>query len=137
MQRSKIGIQRGRIDGGKFVNVAPGRVDEERCFLADRPTEVAVKNVGVVAGLGREHEGIAGVEDRVAVVEEKLAMILVAARLGEYLNAAVAELVILRGKRVLVDANLANRRLRRKRAASESIDVNLTAVGTCGRAGQR
>src|SRR5579864_324071 len=137
MHGSEIRIKRGRIDGGKFVNVAPGRVDEERCFLVDRPTEIAVKNVGVVAGLGCEHERVARVEDRVAVVEEKLTVIFVAAGLGEDLNAAVAELVILRGKRVLVDANLANGRLRRKRAASESIDVNLTAVGTCGRAGER
>src|SRR5579864_5032335 len=108
MNRSEIGIKRGRIDGRKFVNVAPRGIDEERRFLIDWASEVAVKNFGVIAGLGGGHKRIARVEDRVAVVEEKLAVILVTAWLGEDLNATVAELVILRGKRVLVEANLAN-----------------------------
>ena len=57
--------------------------------------------------------------------------------LGENLDAPVADLVELGGKRILIDANLADRRLGRQLPAGESVDVNLPAVRARRGAGQR
>ena len=62
---------------------------------------------------------------------------LVRARLGEDLDAAVAELVVLGRERILVDADLADRLFRRKLAAAESVDEDGAAVGAGRRPGQR
>ena len=61
----------------------------------------------------------------------------VRAGLGQNLDAPVAQVVEFGGKGILVDANLANRRLGRQLAAGESIDINLPAVRPGRRAGQR
>ena len=66
-----------------------------------------------------------------------VAVQLVGAGLGKDLDAAVAELVILRGERILVDADFADRRLGRKLPAGESIDEDLRAVRPGGRSGKR
>ena len=64
-------------------------------------------------------------------------MELVGAGLGEDFDAPVAQLVVLRRKWVLVDADFADRRFWRKLAAGKSIDIDLPAVGACRRTGQR
>src|SRR5271157_1460551 len=64
-------------------------------------------------------------------------MVLVRARLSENLDSSVAQFVVFGRKRILIDADLANRRLRRKLAAGESVDVDLAAVGPGRRSGQR
>ena len=64
-------------------------------------------------------------------------MEFVGAGLGEDFDPSVAQLVVFRGERILVDANLADRRLRRKLARGESVDVDLAAVRPGGRPGQR
>ena len=63
-------------------------------------------------------------------------MQLVSAGLGEDLNAAKAGAIVLSGKGVLVDADFADGGLRRKLAAGEAVDVNLTAVGAGSGAGE-
>src|ERR1041385_6516726 len=71
------------------------------------------------------------------VVKKELAVQLVCAGLGEDLNPAKAHAVILRGEWVLVDADFADGRFGRKLAAGESVNVNLPAVGSGRRTGQR
>ncbi len=63
-------------------------------------------------------------------------MPLVGTRLGEDLDAAIAQLVVFRREGILIDANLTNRRLGRNLAAGETIDVNLAAVGADRRTGK-
>ncbi len=63
-------------------------------------------------------------------------MELLRAGLGDDLNAAVADAVVLGGKRILVDADLEDGGLGRKLAAGESVDVDLAAVRSGRGAGQ-
>src|SRR5712692_2576123 len=81
-------------------------------------------------------ERVSGIEYVVAIFEERAASIFVRAGLGEDLDASVAQLVVLGGERVLVDAHFANRFLGRKPPAGEAVDINLPAVGTRAGAGQ-
>jgi len=71
------------------------------------------------------------------VIEKELAVDLVRAGLGENFNSAKTHAVILRGKWVLVDADFTDGRFGRKLAAGEAIDIDLPAVRSSGRAGQR
>lgn len=64
-------------------------------------------------------------------------MMLVCARLGENLDASVAELVVFSRERILVDADLANGFLGWNLAPAEAIYEDRSAVGTSGRAGER
>src|SRR5580692_4165735 len=64
-------------------------------------------------------------------------MKLIAAWLGKDLNSSIAKTVELRGERILIDADLANRRLGRKLASGKAVDINLAAVGSCCWACQR
>ena len=77
---------------------------------------------------GRER--IARVEDVAAVVGLNLAVEVVAAGLGEDLDSAHADAVVLRGEGILVDADFADRGLGGQAAAGEAIDVDLAAVGS-------
>ena len=61
---------------------------------------------------------------------------LVGPWLGEDLDTAEAQLVVLRRKRVLVDADLANRFLGRQFAATEPVDVDGPAIRPRGRPGE-
>ena len=56
-------------------------------------------------------------------------MEFVCARLGKNLDTAIAEFVVLRRERILVDADFANRRLRRKLPSGKTVDVNLASIG--------
>src|SRR5579884_1231867 len=64
-------------------------------------------------------------------------MPFVGSGLGEDLDATVAQLVVLGRERILIDANLADRRLGRNLPAGESIDVDLPAIGADRRTGER
>ena len=59
------------------------------------------------------------------------------ARLGENLDAAEAELVVLGGEGILIDADFADGFLGRKLAAAEAIDVDRAAVGSGAGPGER
>ncbi len=67
----------------------------------------------------------------------QLAVKLVGTRLGEDLDSSVAELVVLGGERILVDADLADRRLRWKLSGGKTINVNLAAIRSRRRSSQR
>src|SRR5690348_5958339 len=110
MRGKKIGIENGRIDSGKFIDVAARRVDKERCLLVDRSAEIAIEKIGVVTRFRSEDEGITRIQDRVAVIEKELSVIFLAARLGKDLNASITKFVVLGREGVLVDANFANGR---------------------------
>src|SRR5579862_8431580 len=78
-----------------------------------------------------------GVEGGVVAIGENLPVKFVGTGLGEDFDAAIAERVILRGERILIDANFANGSLRWNLSASESIDIDLAAIGAGGWAGER
>src|ERR1019366_6288092 len=82
-------------------------------------------------------EPIARVHSRTVSLDRELSVKLIRAGLGEDFDSSVAQLVVFGGKRILVDANLANRFFRRKLSGRKSIDVNLPAAGACRRYGQR
>src|SRR5208282_5917185 len=106
---------------GFVVNIALLHREEKRSVLPHRPTDVSVKDFGVIAWLFR-HERIEGVEGGRITIHQDLAMHLVRSRLGENLDASVAQLVVLGGERVLVDANLTDGRLGRELAGGKSVN---------------
>src|SRR5580698_8699997 len=129
-----IGI--GGVDDGKFVDVAAIEIEKDRRLLAQRAADISVELCGVV-GWFDSGEWIGRVEGGIVTVSEELSMKFVGAGLGEDFDAAVAELVVFGGERVLVDANLADRRLRRELAGGESVDIHLAAVRSGGGSGKR
>ncbi len=64
-------------------------------------------------------------------------MKLVRSGLGENLNSPVAQFVILRGKRILIDADFTDGSFGRKRAGSKTVDIHLATIRACGWPGQR
>ena len=123
------------VDDGSVINVAVLNIQKEGRLLAQRAAERSAENLLQEWSLLRGIR-IARVPDVVAEIEVHVAMKLVGSRLGENLDAAVAELVEFGRKRILVDANLANGILGRQRAAGESVDVDLAAARSGGWAGQ-
>src|SRR5262245_3581145 len=109
-------------------------VEKEGGLFAERAADVAVIEDGVVAGLfsGTE-ERIPRVESVAVAVNHELSVEFVGAGLGEDFDAAVAELVVLRGKRILIDADFTDGRLRGKLARGEAVNVDLSAIGAGGR----
>jgi hypothetical protein len=63
-------------------------------------------------------------------------MELVAARLGENLDSAIAQLVILRREGILIDSYFSDRRLGRNLSAGESVYLDLPAVGASRGSGE-
>src|SRR4029077_20359218 len=78
-------------------------------------------------------EGIGRIESRVVPADEELPVEFIGAGFGEDFDPAVAQLVEFGRERVLVDANLANRRLWRKLPGSESVNIELPPVRPRGR----
>src|SRR5579862_4034195 len=70
---------------------------------------------------------ISRIPEAVAEIVESGTVKLVGPRLGEYFDAAVAELVVLRRERILIDADFADGLLRRQLAAAETIDEDLAS----------
>ena len=70
-------------------------------------------------------------------VDLKVAVVGIGAGLGEDLDTAVADAVVLGRKGVLVDADFADGGLWWKLAAGEAVDVDLAAVGAGGGTGER
>ena len=82
-------------------------------------------------------KGVARIEGGVISGGEKLAMKFVRARLGQDLDPPITQRIVLRGKRILVDANFADGRFGRQFTASKSVNVDLAAVGSRRRSGKR
>ena len=99
------------------------------------PPDRAVEEVLVIRR--RAGDEVAGVPRRVVAAGLNMSVQLFGARLGQDLDAAVSQLVELRGKRILIDTNLADRRLGRQVAAGKAVDVNLAAAVSRRGTGQR
>ena len=85
----------------------------------------------------RKHVGAARIEEPVVAVQLHRTVKAVRPRLGEDLDPAEAGAIVLRGEGILIDADLADRRLRRKLSAGEAVDIDLSAVWTGRRPGKR
>ena len=135
--RVEVRVQHWRIDDGKFVDVSAIEIDEERCFLAERAAEVSVVHFGIVPRL-RSGAGkwIARVQPGGIAVNHELAVEFVGPRLGKHFDPSKAEVIVFRGKWILIDANFANGRFGRQLAARETVDINLSAVWSSGGAGE-
>ena len=101
------GIEDQGIDGRKVIDIPPLEIKKEGSFLAKRAAKVSVV-LGRIVARFRTSEGVGGIKSRIISFDEKLSVIFVGARLGEDFNAAVAQLVVFRGKRVLIDPDFAN-----------------------------
>ena len=138
--RERGGVHDLRADDVQVVDVALLVIEKDRGFFAQRPADIAAELRRFISRrvlTGRKVlERVASVQPGGGAGQEELAVPLVGARLGQDLDAAVAEFVVFRGKRILIDADLADGRFRRKLAAGESVDVDLAAVGPRRRPGQ-
>ncbi len=112
-------------------------IDIEGRVLTDRPADVPTELGYVIAGLVRTAKRIRRIECRVIAAGEDLAVKFVGARLGEDLDAPIAQLVVFGGKGILVDANFANGFFGRKLAGRKAVDIKLSAVGAGGWSSQR
>ena len=136
-RRSRRRIQR-RIRERIILDLPIRSAYRVGCDLAQRSRQAPKRKDRVV----RRHihaslQRILGVELRCVSIDLEVAMHLVRTRLCEDLDASIAQLVVLRRKRILVDANLTNRRLRRQLPARESVHVDLPAVRSRGWSRQR
>ncbi len=95
-------------------------------MFGDGTVEVPPELERVVGRLGG-NEGIAGIETGVVDLSEEIGVPGVSAGLGEDLNAAEADLIVLRGEGILVHADFADGGFGGKAAAGESVDVELGA----------
>ncbi len=85
---------------------------------------------------GGDFERVPRVKRRTIPGHKKLAVKLVGARLGENFDPSVTDFVVLRGKRILIDADFADGSFGRERPGRKAVYVNLAAVGARGRAGK-
>jgi len=134
--RERYGIQNGAVDNCSVVDGVPLDIERERGSLAQRSAHIAA------VLLQQERRLLSGV--RIPRIPEVVAEVVegrptepVAAGLGEDLDAAGAERVVLGREGVGVDPNFADRLFRRKLAAAEAIDEDLAAIRTRRWSGQR
>ena len=134
--RQRLRIDRDGVGDGTVVHHVALRIDGEGRFLRQRPAGVAfelIQQEGRLVGRIR----VARIPEIVGEIPLRGAAILVGTGLGKDLDFAVAQLVVFGRKRVLVDANLADRFLRRELAAAEAVHEDGSAVGTGRRSGKR
>src|SRR5580704_3064941 len=124
------------VDDVSVINVAILNIQEEGCFLAQRPAERPAE-VSLRERRFRRGVGVAGIPNGIAEVGIDVSVQLVGARFREDFDAPIPELVVFGRERVLIDANLADGILARQGAAGETIDVNLSAARSSGWSGQR
>src|SRR4029077_10222368 len=130
------GIEDDGVNGSKIVDIPSLEIEEKRGLLAQRSADVSVVLRRIVTWLWTR-EGIGGIESRIIAFDKKLAMIFVGAWLGKDFNAAISQLVVFRGKWILINPDLADGRLGRQLAGGESINVHLATVGSSGGPGER
>ena len=132
-------IQRGSQNQGVLAHLAMFRAQCERSFVPpDGSGEVQCVELHLVGRTRRLlQQRIPGVQELIVVLRQKITVKLVATRLGENVDASKPRTIVLRRKRIGVDADLADRRLRRQVAAGKAVDVDLsTHRPRCG-AGER
>ena len=131
-----IGVDIDGVHQRVIGDLAAVEIEEIAGVLAERSADVAGKHAaGKIRLVGGD--GVAGIEHAFAVVESEGAANLVAARLGENLDAPEAELVVFGGEGVLIDADFADGFLGRQLAAAEAIDVDGAAIWPRAGAGER
>src|ERR1700751_5616199 len=81
-------------------------------------------------------KGILRVERGIVTIYGSLAVPFVSARLGENFDTAVADFVVLGGKRVLIDSDFADGGLGGQLSGRKAVDVELAAVWARGGAGE-
>ena len=131
------GVQ--RVDGVHHGLILAGgvkTVEEIGGIFGDRSGEIATDGVLVVAGLLGD-QGVGSVERGSIAVAIDATLKFLRAGFSDDLDTPVADAVELGGEGILVDADFKDRGFGRNLATREPIDVNLAAVGTRGRAGQR
>ena len=137
LARSRIGhVRHIGIDDAVVLDVPPVEIKEERCLLAQRTTHVTVVLQPVVRRLV-QRKRIRRIKSRSTGIHKHLAVQLVCARLGQYLDPPITRLVILSREWILVDDDGANRRLGWQLPAGEPIDVDLAPARARSRTGQR
>ena len=95
------------VDDISVVDIAILNIQKEGRLLAERAAERAAE-VPLQKRRFLRGVGIARIPDGVAEIGEDVAVQFVGARLGQDLDAPVAQLVVFGRKRILVDANLAD-----------------------------
>ena len=135
------GIHDLRVDDGEIVDVANICGEEERCFLAQWTADVAAvlhRVVGRIRGCRAVlmKEGILRVEGGIVAVYGNLSVPFIRAGLGEDFDTAVADFIVLSGERILIDADFADGGFWRQLTSRKAVDIELAAIGTCGRAGE-
>src|SRR5712691_1487685 len=86
--------------------------------------------------LSRALERVARIEGVRVAAHENLAGQLVSSGFCQDFDPAIAQFVVFRGKRILIDANLADRSFGGKVSSRESVNVNLAAIWAGGRPGK-
>ena len=110
-----------------IVHDATLEIDKERRFpFRNRSTQTAAK-VTYLKRRATRRKRIARVETLVGEIERRAASELVGSGARQDVDTA-RRLIVLSRKRILVDANLANRIFRRKTPAGETVDEYLSAV---------
>src|SRR6266404_8648859 len=136
--RVEARVQHRRIDDGKFVDVSAIEVDEEGRLFVDGAAEVSIVHLGIVPRLRRgARKWIARVQAGGIAVNHELAVEFVGTGLGKHFNSSEAEVIVFRGKWILIDANFTNGRFGWQLTARETVDINLSAVWSGGRPGER
>src|ERR1043166_648547 len=125
----RLRVERERVDDCSVVDRIPPHIERKRRALIERAAQVPAVFFQQ-EGRFLRGVGIARVPEIVGEVIKQRAAKLVSAGLGEDFDAAEPEFVVLRGERILIDADLANGILRRKFAAAEPIDEDRTAAGS-------
>ena len=122
-----LGIHVGGVGDGVVRDIPAIEFEHEGRPVVDGAAEVPAEHaVGIVRLVGGQ--GVARVEDAVAVVQTQSAAVFVGTRLGQDFDAPETQPVEFRGKRIGVDADFANRFLGGQLAAAEAVDVDLSAV---------
>ena len=137
VDRVQVRAEKRPADDRHVVDRPAIRLERERCLPAGhRSAQVGAEHAALVVGRVRR-EGIARVQRLVVEVERDLATEVLGAGLRQDLDPAVAGPIELGREGAAVQADLADRRLRRHPASGEAVDVDLPAARSGGGPGQR
>src|SRR5882724_2966332 len=125
--RQCLWIERDCVDDRAVVDLIAPHIEKERgAFVNSAAHTAAIFLQKKRRFLKRVR--VARVPKLISEVEVDRALELICSGLRENLDSAKTELVVFRSERILVDANFANRFLRRKLAAAKTINENLTSA---------
>ena len=104
----EIGAEREGADHLAVLNVTAKGVEKKRRFLGDWAADGGIEKLRVIRRLNYR-ERAASIEGAVIPIGEEVSMELAEAGFGGDFDSPIAELVVLRRKRVLVDADFQDR----------------------------